>query len=463
MVGIIAAQTIGEMGTQMTLDSFHVSGTAAAVKATSGVPRLKEILSATKKTKTPTLLIYMKNDIATAINPVLNDEGLDNDDVNVENAKNAAINIKNTIEITKLSDILDSSEIYWDKTDNQYNTNLEEDKGLLNVYKEFSFTNTLSSTSPWIIRMKFNKEKMKANGLRMIDIYTKLNTTYEKYIECAYSDDNAEECIFRIKLNDNVAKDIEFGDQMAAIKALEHNIVYQVLLKGYKGIKKVSLNKKKYNKYNFITNKFDNYVEWVLDTDGTNLVEILSNTNVDATRTISNDIREIYETLGIEAARTALYHELVNVTSEDSMNYRHLSLLIDTMTYKGQLMSIDRHGINRGDIGPLAKSSFEETTDMLINASIFAEYDNVNGVSANVMLGQQAPCGTGDVMILLDEEHIAELLKDDIDTVDNLEYDIEIEIIDDNMCNNSDIEFSYKLNKKDKKCVTFKDTKVVIK
>ena len=463
MVGIIAAQTIGEMGTQMTLDSFHVSGTAAAVKATSGVPRLKEILSATKKTKTPTLLIYMKNDIATAINPVLNDEGLDNDDVNVENAKNAAINIKNTIEITKLSDILDSSEIYWDKTDNQYNTNLEEDKGLLNVYKEFSFTNTLSSTSPWIIRMKFNKEKMKANGLRMIDIYTKLNTTYEKYIECAYSDDNAEECIFRIKLNDNVAKDIEFGDQMAAIKALEHNIVYQVLLKGYKGIKKVSLNKKKYNKYNFITNKFDNYVEWVLDTDGTNLVEILSNTNVDATRTISNDIREIYETLGIEAARTALYHELVNVTSEDSMNYRHLSLLIDTMTYKGQLMSIDRHGINRGDIGPLAKSSFEETTDMLINASIFAEYDNVNGVSANVMLGQQAPCGTGDVKILLDEEHIAELLKDDIDTVDNLEDDIEIEIIDDNMCNNSDIEFSYKLNKKDKKCVTFKDTKVVIK
>ncbi len=463
MVGIIAAQTIGEMGTQMTLDSFHVSGTAAAVKATSGVPRLKEILSATKKTKTPTLLIYMKNDIATAINPVLNDEGLDNDDVNVENAKNAAMNIKNTIEITKLSDILDSSEIYWDKTDNQYNTNLEEDKGLLNVYKEFSFTNTLSSTSPWIIRMKFNKEKMKANGLRMIDIYTKLNTTYEKYIECAYSDDNAEECIFRIKLNDNVAKDIEFGDQMAAIKALEHNIVYQVLLKGYKGIKKVSLNKKKYNKYNFITNKFDNYVEWVLDTDGTNLVEILSNTNVDATRTISNDIREIYETLGIEAARTALYHELVNVTSEDSMNYRHLSLLIDTMTYKGQLMSIDRHGINRGDIGPLAKSSFEETTDMLINASIFAEYDNVNGVSANVMLGQQAPCGTGDVKILLDEEHIAELLKDDIDTVNNLEDDIEIEIIDDNMCNNSDIEFSYKLNKKDKKCVTFKDTKVVIK
>ena len=74
-------------------------------------------------------------------------------------------------------------------------------------------------------------------------------------------------------------------------------------------------------------------------------------------------------------------------------------------------MSIDRHGINRGDIGPLAKSSFEESTDMLINASIFAEYDKVNGVSANVMLGQQPPCGTGDSRILIDEEHMMELLK----------------------------------------------------
>jgi DNA-directed RNA polymerase beta' subunit len=88
-----------------------------------------------------------------------------------------------------------------------------------------------------------------------------------------------------------------------------------------------------------------------------------------------------------------------------------MSLLIDTMTYKGQLMSIDRHGINRGDIGPLAKSSFEESTDMLINASIFAEYDKVNGVSANVMLGQQPPCGTGDSRVLIDEEHMMELLK----------------------------------------------------
>jgi DNA-directed RNA polymerase II subunit RPB1 len=420
MVGIVAAQTIGELGTQMTLDSFHVSGTAAAVKATSGVPRLKEILSATKKTKTPTLIIYMKQDVASIINPEMNEDG-EITDSRLDITKNHAMNIKNSIEITKLYDILEYSEIYWDNAEH-YNTNIEKDQGMMNIYKEFeeiesNICKSISS-SPWVLRLVFNKTKMNLFGLKMIDIYTKINLTYDKYIDCVYSDDNAEECIFRIKLTDTALKDIDEKDEIATIKAIEHNIVYQIILKGYKGIKKVSLNKKKYTKYNEDNNKFDNIVEWVLDTDGTNLIDILANQNVDSSRTISNDIREIYDTLGIEAARNALYKELVAVTSEGSMNYRHMSLLIDTMTYKGQLMSIDRHGINRGDIGPLAKSSFEETTDMLINASIFAEYDKVNGVSANVMLGQQPPCGTGDCKILIDEQHMYELLKD-VDDTDN--------------------------------------------
>jgi DNA-directed RNA polymerase beta' subunit len=462
MVGIVAAQTIGEMGTQMTLDSFHVSGTEAAVKATSGVPRLKEILSATKKTKTPTLIIYMKHDVASVVNPIMDEDGIDAIDPRVEKAKSIAINIKNSIEITKLSDILEYSEIYWDN--GKYETSIEKDKGMMDIYKELSvldtFSNKCKSDSPWVLRMKFNKEKMNSFGLRMIDIYTRLNASYDKYIDCIYSDDNADECIFRIKLTDNALKDIDAKDELAAVKAMEHNIVYQVLLKGYKGIKKVSLNKKKYEKYNKDTQKFDKVIEWVLDTDGTNLMDILANPNVDTERTISNDIREIYDTLGIEAARNALHNELINVTSEGSMNYRHLSLLIDTMSYKGYLMSIDRHGINRGNIGPLAKSSFEETTDMLINASIFSEYDNVNGVSANVMLGQQPPCGTGDCNILLDEEHLMELIKDmkPVKLDDIIENEEES---DNDICTEEDIGFNFKL-KEPHKCFQLQEQKVKI-
>ena len=464
MVGIVAAQTIGELGTQMTLDSFHVSGTAAAVKATSGVPRLKEILSATKKTKTPTLIIYMKQDVASIVNPDMNDDG-EITDSRIDITKNHAMNIKNSIEITKLSDILEYSEIYWDNGE-YYDTNIEKDQGIMKVYKEFEEIESNSckarSSSPWVLRLVFNKSNMNLFGLKMIDIYTKLNLAYDKYIDCVYSDDNAEECVFRIKLTEIALKDIDDKDEIATIKAIEHNIVYQIILKGYKGIKKVSLNKKKYTKYNDENNKFDNIVEWVLDTDGTNLIDILANPNIDSSRTISNDIREIYDTLGIEAARNALYKELVAVTSEGSMNFRHMSLLIDTMTYKGQLMSIDRHGINRGDIGPLAKSSFEETTDMLINASIFAEYDKVNGVSANVMLGQQPPCGTGDSRILIDEEHMMELLKDLADEKEELEDIQEEEEETYNNCIENDLDIQFNLKQKDNKCYNLPEQKVKI-
>jgi DNA-directed RNA polymerase II subunit RPB1 len=394
----------------------------------------------------------MKNDISCVINPLENESGDFKDD-RIDITKNHAMNIKNSIEITKLSDILKYSEIYWDNGE-YYETNIKEDQGIMNIYKEFEELNgnaaKSKSSSPWVLRLVFDKSKMISYNLKMIDIYTKLNTAYDKYIECVYSDDNAEECVFRIKLTDLALKD---GDEIATIKAIEHNIVHQILLKGYKGIKKVSLNKKKYFRYNDESNNFDKILEWVLDTDGTNLIELLSNPNIDSTRTISNDIREIYDTLGIEAARYALYKELLIVTNEGAMNYRHMSLLIDTMTYKGQLMSIDRHGINRGDIGPLAKSSFEETTDMLINASIFAEYDKVNGVSANVMLGQQPPCGTGDSKILIDEQYMIELLKDvqdtnrDITTIpeDSTDDVDNVEEIED--FNEDDLQVKFNLNK----------------
>ena len=149
-----------------------------------------------------------------------------------------------------------------------------------------------------------------------------------------------------------------------------------------------------------------------MDTDGSNLIDIMANPNIDPYRTVTNDIYEIYAVLGIEAARNALNNEIMEVIKESSVNQRHLYLLTDIMTCKGSLMSIDRHGINRGDVGPLAKSSFEETTDMLIKASRFGVPDRINGVSANIMLGQMPPCGTGDSEILMDESEYIQLIKD---------------------------------------------------
>ena len=134
--------------------------------------------------------------------------------------------------------------------------------------------------------------------------------------------------------------------------------------------------------------------------------DILSIDEVDSYKTFSNDLHEVYNTFGIEAARQLLVQE-INAVIESSgayANYRHIALLADTMTNKGNIMPLSRHGINKGDRGPLAKCSFEVTAGVLIDAAVFGELDNMKGVSANIMLGQEASVGTGSVDLLYDEE-----------------------------------------------------------
>ena len=170
----------------------------------------------------------------------------------------------------------------------------------------------------------------------------------------------------------------------------------------------------------------------------------MANVHVDSYRTISNDINEIYEIFGIEAARQALYNEIDDIlNSTTSVNYRHIALLVDTMTCKGYLLSIDRHGINRTDIGPLAKCSFEETSDILIKAGVFGEVDRINGVSANIMLGQIAKCGTGDSDFIMDISKLS-----NVNQMDNFDDDL-VKDFDDNEdddCNLLSINYEAKNN-----------------
>jgi DNA-directed RNA polymerase II subunit RPB1 len=282
----------------------------------------------------------------------------------------------------------------------------------------------------------------------MIDIYHLLQDFYDGKINAMFSDDNAKKLVFRIKIYD---EDTEEKDIITELKALEKNIMETLIIKGVKKINKVSMSKKEFHEYDDETMVFQKTHEWVLETNGSNLLDILCHKHVDNTRTISNNINEIYELFGIEAARQALYNEIWEVIKDADLyvNYRHLALLVDTMTNKGYLLSIDRHGINRVDIGPLAKSSFEETTDMLIKAGIFSEVDRINGVSANIMLGQIPPCGTGDSDVIIDEIKLLEMIQqmshddqdDESETYDNP--------IADNMCTIDNLTFDFTLPPKD--------------
>ena len=124
---------------------------------------------------------------------------------------------------------------------------------------------------------------------------------------------------------------------------------------------------------------------------------------VDGTKLVSSHVHDIYENLGIEATRSTLIQEITTLFEETGVNCRHVGLLCDVMTRQGRLMSVDRYGINKMDIGPIAKASFEETEKILLRAALFGEVDPVTGISANIMMGQPIRGGTGFFHILFDE------------------------------------------------------------
>lgn len=414
MVGVVAAQSIGEPCTQLTLNTFHQAGVASASKAVRGVPRMKELLSVSKNIKAPSCSIFLKKEHSGSFDK--------------------AKNLLNSIQLTYIKDVFSNSEIYYE-TKNL----VREDTAFIEFYNEHLLSVDCKSTSPWVLRIELDKIKMLELELTTVDIHHAIYSFYSETVECIFSDDNANNIIFRVKL-----KDVDLEDAITELKALEHNLLETIIVKGIPGIKKVSLSKLDVVKYNEENHKFEKNSEWILDTDGNNLIDILSHPMVDATTTISNDVNEIYQIFGIEAARECLLNEIKEVLKETSVNYRHIALLVDTMTSKGYMLSIDRHGINRSDIGPLAKCSFEETSDMLIKAGIFSEYDKVNGVSANIMMGQVPPCGTGDTHIIVDDSMLEQIQDYDDEDIEEIDEDEMDEIDEECLINN--LEFEHNLS-----------------
>jgi hypothetical protein len=251
----------------------------------------------------------------------------------------------------------------------------------------------------------------------MADLAERINGEFHSEMHCIFNDDNADKLILRLRvLSDADDKGGDGADHDDTfLKNIEGTLLTQVALQGVHGIKKVFIRETdRLVPDAAAAGGYASEKEWMLDTEGVNLLEVMSHPAVDATRTISNDLTEVIEVLGIEAARGALLKEVRGVIEFDGsyVNYRHLAILCDAMTTRGYFAAITRHGINRGDAaGPLAQASFEETVEILYRASAYAERDAVSGVSQAVMLGQLAPVGTGAFGLLLDEARLADAVE----------------------------------------------------
>jgi DNA-directed RNA polymerase II subunit RPB1 len=406
-VGIIAAQSIGEPSTQMTLNTFHLAGVASKSNVTRGVPRLKELLKVTQNPKAVSLTIPLRPEYS--------------------HSNEKAREVAQELELTLLRDMTIKTAIYYDPSDDR--SVLQEDRDLIAFYKLFETASTTQSGqsadageqttwSKWILRLELNREKMFDRNITMDDIMIVLRKRFDKEINMIFSDFNSQKLVMRIRIAVSTTENTRVTgpsslDALASYKKFQNKLLNSVVIRGYPGIKAVTFRKgdERYT-YSEAEKKYVTKEEYILDTDGSNFLEVMNHPAVDGSRVVSTHVHDIYAILGIEATRQVLYNEINTLFEDGQINYRHLGLLIDMMTRAGRLMSVDRYGINKLDIGPLAKASFEETERILLKAAVFGEIDPITGVSANIMTGQPIRGGTSFSQILLDEDAVINLQKE---------------------------------------------------
>lgn len=387
-----------------TLNTFHNTGVASKTGVTRGVPRIEEILRLTKNPKNPSMTVFM--------NP--------QEEMDIEKVNNYAVALTHT----KLIDVVQSVQVYFDPM--EQTTQIEEDRVLLEQFYQFeemvaecmgedgtAEPGAEPAKSKWVIRMEIDKEILIEKNLTMDDIHFAVaNSHYGKDVHCVFSDYNMDKLVFRIRTNANifdkkpkrgVANPLDQSDEIYLLKNFQDALLNQIVLRGIHGVKNV-LSRKLQNMVFKEEGKYVRKDTWVLDSTGSNLLDTLALDFIDATRTTTNDIKEVFDVLGIEAARKCIHTELVDVMAAAgaSINYHHTSLLCDRMTCNKDMVSIFRSGLLNDNVGPIAKATFEVHTEVFLDAARHAEFDHMKGVSANIMCGQQGDYGTNAFQVVLD-------------------------------------------------------------
>ncbi len=313
-VGLVAAESIGEPGTQMTLNTFHFAG-VAEMNVTMGLPRIIEILDGRKKLSTPMMEIFLKG---------AHKKGKD--------IKRLALSIKETL--------------------------------LKEVASEFSI-----NLADGIIEVKLDKARLKEFSITE----TKLFNALLKKVKDASIKRKEDNLIIKPKIKDQ---------NINAIYKVKETLK-KTSICGIKGITHVLPIKKG--------------DEYVIITAGSNLNEVLQLSFVDTSRTVTNNIFEIADILGIEAARQAIINEVYKVIESQGLNVdiRHIMLVADTMCVIGSIKGITRYGVVSDKSSVLARASFETPIRHIIDAALVGEKDKLSSVVENVMLNQPIPLGTG--------------------------------------------------------------------
>jgi DNA-directed RNA polymerase subunit A" len=324
-VGTVAAQSIGEPGTQMTLRTFHYAG-IREFNVTLGLPRFIELVDARREPSTPIMHVY------------LDDEHRFDE--------NKAKQVARQIEFTRVVNV--ASEVDIDLVNLRFIIRLDpvmlEDKGV-----------TVEQVKKALEKTKLGKVEQDPNDPLTL------------YIPIEVSE----------------------GFSIIDLQKKREKIL-NAKIKGIRKIRRVIIQSQQLP---------DGRTEYFLVTEGSNLKEVLEVPGVDPRRVYTNNIHEIEEVLGIEAARLALIREMKDVLDEQGLDVdiRHLMIVADMMTMTGRVRQIGRHGVSGEKPSPLARAAFEMTTQNLYAAAVSGEVDKLLGVTETVIVGGVIRVGTGIV------------------------------------------------------------------
>lgn len=410
--GLVACLSIGEIGTQLTLNTFHSTGIGDK-SSSAGIARYNETLNVTAKPKNPGMTIYLR------------DPGL------IEAYALAEVDPeKSKLLGLERATVLAASFRYHDVEGmllnpptllrvGEYDPAKESPLSFEGAYDQFEepeWMTFLTREDPvdlheWVIRIDLDTFKLYESSLTTFDVAEIIEVHYEsstpsRSVRCVPSPNTLGQVLIFLNPDDVggyarekvyypeglVTEDTLYTSENISFFATREiaKTIITVQLGGIHGITKAIPR---------LEGK-----EWVIDTHGTNLVEVLSDPLVDPTRTISDHFREMEAVLGIEAGRAYLEEELRRVVKFDGAEVDdcHFSVVADAMSFSGVLTPISRHGISR-DVGPISKLMFERPVVEAANAVIYGDIDPLKTIDAAVYVGQAPKLGTGVVKVVSGE------------------------------------------------------------
>lgn len=384
-VGVNSSQNIGEPTMQMTLNTFHHAGNSAKNGAL-GFHRVQEILNAAKKQGNPTITAYFKD------------------------------NNQSPHELHKYTDTLtqaniDNLLIDWKVYDPEEYVFSFWQEAFVEIYPTFG----VLCEDDWCLSFKFDVSKLYEHNITPKEIAKKLEKAYtdircipsprnlgivDVIIDCSQINFQGSQTLSLMEIEDDTASRRFYMEKIVSPK------LRGKLVCGVEGIEKIYMRQAKpeeifagFKLKEEIQKRIKHDLEWIIDTDGTNLKELLQQPGIDTERTISNDMWEIYDIFGIEATRAYIFNEYTNILNSGGidLNPVHIEVLVDRMCYTGNIRAIARFGVETSQYKPIARATFEEVMKQFTTSAIFSEKDDLDGVSSNIVMGKPTNVGTGRV------------------------------------------------------------------